>query len=497
MAEVALGILFFWLGLRIAFGRLAAWLAALWLAIGPSFLFRTSLIALADETAFLCSAILFWLAVRCFQPRSADRPRDSLSGCFLLGLASGFGWWMHQGVALVLVPAAWLLLLETETWAAVRQSAKPIDRLFARGERLGWRELSESSLTRVRSWNALLLLWVGVLLLHDLILPSPGSLGPLTLAESAALLVASQLAFELFWGSRTAHRRAVARAWREWKAVAPRVTIFAAGVLLGLSPVVVGRILGWYPVTYGRRIFLLGFDGVPARVAHMLRDGLWRWIGADRSLAATVFVAGTLAALLAMALQRSRGRDVSAKPHGGAPGPRTYAGAVVLFCVLFDAIALRRGGPPHYLTPGVAPAYGFAAAVLVWLASRRSAPRVMVAGRAAALLLAGAFLWSLTAQARASTREILAEPDPRLLLARIQAAGYRICYANYWQAYVLQFIGNEQVRFIPYRSRSRNPHESQWLTQQSEDKCLLMPSGELRRITPEDLSRPAASQPPP
>ena len=58
---------------------------------------------------------------------------------------------------------------------------------------------------------------------------------------------------------------------------------------------------------------------------------------------------------------------------------------------------------------------------------------------------------SLVRDSLAERRRILASPDPAPTLAALAAAGYEVCYANYWQAYQLQFLSEETVRFIPWK----------------------------------------------
>ena len=485
MTEVALGIVFFWLGLRLAFGRWAAFLAALWMAIGPAYLFGSSLMALADEVAFLCAGILFWLATRCFAPAPSARPRDSAGGCFLLGLASGFGWWMHQGVVLVLVPAAVLLFVETNTSTRIRQRARLWDRLLVRREPLVWTGPSDEILRGLRMWNASCLALLGVSLLGVLGAPIP-VFGPEVFGWLVALLTLSHVAFEAIWGDREAHRRGAAAALGETRSLSGRFLAFAAGALAGYAPVIVGKILHWYTPTYGRRTFPLDLRNVAARFVRAMQDDVWGWVGIDRSVVGKIAVAAILACLCAMAVEARRRGFPTARPNGAAT-PGTYAGAVVAFCLAFDVLALRGRGPVHYLSPGVAAAYGLAAAGLVWLAQSQRARGVGVAGAAVLAILV---LGLLAGQARAFIDRTLAEPDPRGVLARIEAAGYRICYANYWDAYKLQFLSEENVSFIPYKNRSRNPSESQALAASQEEKCLLLPDGSFRPFRPDDNPTP-------
>jgi hypothetical protein len=96
--EVAGGLVFFWLGLRQAVGRRPAMVTALWLAAGPPFLFHFTIAPLGGQL-FLAGGALFWCATR---------PRINW---FVFGVLSGVGWWMHQGVVFVLLPALAVILV--------------------------------------------------------------------------------------------------------------------------------------------------------------------------------------------------------------------------------------------------------------------------------------------------------------------------------------------------------------------------------------------------
>jgi hypothetical protein len=501
MAEVLLGIAFYWMGLRMIFGPIAAAAALAWLAVGPCYLFESSVTA-RDEIVFLCAGILFWLSARSFGARQTARPLDSRSGCLFFGLVAGFSWWMNQGVVFVLAPAAIVILMETDTYAAFRNGLRPMERLLARGQRLGWREMKPGALVAARAWNAGLALLLVLAALRDLGLAVPTFSLFHPLAEPFVLLLASQIAFELAWGNPETHRRSIALAWREVRAHWHRLAAFACGALVGFSPVALGRVLDWYPVTYGRQDFLLGLNGVPSHLARMLSSDVWLWLGADRSVPSKLFIAGSLTALAALTWKQRRDVLAFLTLRQAAATPKRFAGGVVAVCLLFYAVALRLGGPPRYIVAGLPAAYGFVAAGLVSLSSLAVGRRAALAARALSLLLAGVFLWSLTRQVASRREEILAEPDPREVLAAIRSAGYRICYAGYWDAYKLQFVAGETIRFIPYKSRSRNRDESETLALQPGAKCLLLPDGTFRpfvssdRIIPIRHDGPSRPKPP-
>jgi hypothetical protein len=102
--EVAIAALFYWAALRRIAGRAAAMLALLWLAAGPSFLFHFTIAPIGAEQLFFSSALLFWYATR--------SPLARPSQWFVIGLISGLGLWLHQGIAFMGLAVGVALLVE-------------------------------------------------------------------------------------------------------------------------------------------------------------------------------------------------------------------------------------------------------------------------------------------------------------------------------------------------------------------------------------------------
>jgi hypothetical protein len=112
MSQTAFGICFFVLGLTRLFGRTIAAAAGVWMALGPPFFVHLSVVPRGPEMAFAIGSVLFFLAAGVLtRPVSfLDRP----AGRFVFGLLAGFGWWMNQTVAFILLPAAVVLLVRAE-----------------------------------------------------------------------------------------------------------------------------------------------------------------------------------------------------------------------------------------------------------------------------------------------------------------------------------------------------------------------------------------------
>jgi Dolichyl-phosphate-mannose-protein mannosyltransferase len=110
--EVFAALVFFWLGLRRAFGRGPAMLAAFWLAAGPSFLFHFTIAPIGAEQLFLIAAVLFWYALR-------SRFETNFEW-LVLGLICGAGMWLHQGILFLAAAVGLALLIERKvTWRRI------------------------------------------------------------------------------------------------------------------------------------------------------------------------------------------------------------------------------------------------------------------------------------------------------------------------------------------------------------------------------------------
>jgi hypothetical protein len=111
MSEIAFGIGVFFLGLARLFGQPIAAIAGIWMAIGPPFFTRLSVLPMGPEMSFALGSVVFFLAAGALtRPRNLlDRPR----GPFALGVLAGVGWWMNQTIVFVLAPVVVLVLIRS------------------------------------------------------------------------------------------------------------------------------------------------------------------------------------------------------------------------------------------------------------------------------------------------------------------------------------------------------------------------------------------------
>lgn len=434
MAEVLLGILL--TGLAVArIDRRAAVATMLALAITPPVILRMMITPLGAEMAFVLAAALLVLLL------SSPRP-------LALGLLAGFSWWMNQQVVFTLLAAGLVF-----AWRApvVRREV-----LLLR-ERWAFRTTALPGVVHALAWlsTRLGLLLLILFLVFDLLSVDriPFVFG--RALDALLLILVPLLLVPLLFGE-----------WRRWRlppfaSLAP-VARFACGFAAGYAPVWLGALLGWYERTY---VFAFRMN-YPSDVLAQLRSFgpvAAHWIGAAPGVLG-VFYALALCAFVAAAAWRARNDE-----------RRLLLALIPLGNLAFYLLA--EGAKPHYLiaSVGMLFALGALGAVDLW-------PRARTFVAAGAVLAA----LSLGVTARAMHRELLREPDPRPLLARVEAAGCRVCYADFWIAYRYRLLDEERRAWIPYLSQNRTRAESRAMQQLRGQRCLVRKDGAVVAI-PHDL----------
>jgi len=436
--EVLAGIVFYWLGLRRAFGETVANIVALWLAIGPGYMMLFVVVPVGGEQMFVLSAIIYWLA----ETTRLQRPRHWL----LFGLLFGFGWWQHQGIIFAAAAAVIVVVQRSEWWTNVRD-ARPARRNPLR-----------IALAALLAADVLLALLRSL----GLRVPSFFLLHPVVDPLVAFVLVATLNAPRL---------RALLRIDR---AALLRAALFVLGAAIAYSPVLIGTWRGVVPESYGLSVPPNDIASVARHVVTFLGSDLWLTLGAA---AAVVVVPFFLVAMLR-------------RP------PLDMPLVTIILCVLFYFFSQRaHPGSMRYIVSAVPMVYAFAAQeMLRWR-------RWMIPAAVTTLALLVPRVLQVRDVARGQGEHYGGLPgdfDPRPTLRTIEARHYTVCYAGYWIAYKLQWVSDERVRFIPFRSFDRNPEASRALAATPGPKCFVEESGHVRpfdlRELKDDVSRKAAER---
>lgn len=224
----------------------------------------------------------------------------------------------------------------------------------------------------------------------------------------------------------------------------------AAGALAGYTPVWLGRLLGWYEPTY---VFGFRLNDPSEAVAGIVAFGelASHWMGANVIAFCLFLAAGFWYARSA---------------------PRVLLALIVLANAAFCILA----GPsrPHYLISSVGMLFAVAALGAVDLWQRRR--RIVVAAGAVVVFV------TLGLSAKKMHADVLAEPDPRPLLASVRANDCAVTYADFWTAYRYRLLDEERGAWIPYRSQNRTRTESARMQQLPGQRCLVGDDGTVTRI---------------
>jgi hypothetical protein len=432
--QMLAGIVFYWMALRRSFNPRVANVTALWLAIGPTYLVFFSVATLGIEQMFLIGAVVYWFAT----VTGMARPRD----WFVLGLLAGFGWWIHQGTVFTVGPVIVTAILRTQWWNRVRQAP--------------WNRRPGAAIIAIA---ALLLagLLLGVLRHSGINVPAFFLFRPVIEPLAALFLLVIIV-------NRTALRTLVPIE----RSGSMSVALFAAGALAGHSPVLIGRIAGFVQ-GYGRSDPLVDLRGIAAHAVTFLRADLWFFVGAVASI--------IVVPCFVVAVVRRRRLDMELM--------------TIALCVVFYIFMERaRPGSVRYIVSALPMVYAFSAETMLRLRIRW----LLVALVALALLVPAIGLVRDVSEGHAEAYAGFSPiyPDPRPILRAIEEQGYTICYADYWIAYKLQWISEERIHFIPWRSLDRNRAMSRELMAAPGPKCFVDNDGRVRAVTSADLDHPIA-----
>ncbi|HEY2091759.1 MAG TPA: hypothetical protein VGJ81_07725 [Thermoanaerobaculia bacterium] len=222
MLEGVGAIVFFWLGLRRTFDARSVAVAMLWVAIGPAFLLQFVIAPIGAEQMFFLSAVLFWFGAR---------------NWFWFGVLSGFGWWINQGVAFVVVGVILVEIWRSAWWGLVVRAAA---RRRRPTEYVVYLLLLDALLGALYEFG----FQVPTLFLYYPVLD------PVVLA--AVVYIAGKMPLPL-----PPLRRAL---------------LFGAGFVVGYLPVIIGGLLRAYPSTYEAGITGIVFSDLPRHILVVAPD---------------------------------------------------------------------------------------------------------------------------------------------------------------------------------------------------------------------------------
>jgi hypothetical protein len=433
-AETLAAILLYWLALRRIFSPRVAGVTALWLAIGPAYVFFFTTATIGGEQMFFLSALIVWWIAR----TGLTCGRHWL----VFGWLAGIGWWIHQGT--VFVVAAALI-------AEARRSVRWVAR----------------SSPAIRIVSALLAVWVvtGALVSAGLRTPAIYLFHPL--AEPLAVWIAFQVAIHVRFVSAP-----------RWK----RLALFAAGALAGYAPVLAAHV----PDRYGLSVPLMSLRGVLEHVWTFARADAWNFAGG-------VIVGIVLLPFLLMRAGEARRPEASNDGRGIAASLPLLT---IALCLTFYFGSQRaHPGSVRYIVSALPFVYAYAAEEMLRFRWRLS---VIALVTLALLIPRIGEARAVAAGEREQYASFPGAFDPRPVLAAIEARGWRVCYADYWIAHKLEWVSEGRVAFIPFHAYDRNRERSRRLAATPGTKCYVENDGSVHPFDPrgidESISRAAAER---
>lgn len=487
LLEVGAGIVFWTLGLRRAVGSGAAVAAAVFLALGPGWMFRGSVLPTGPETVVLLGGLLFWIASGFGTPEGDTAGRRAA-----FGFVAGVAWWTNPGVVFVLAAAAFRWLATTPAWRALRANLRLADRIVVRPEALGWRRLNGTELVAIRTTGALLLFH----LLHQVVhltglervvgTPVPLFFVFWPLGEPIGLLLVYLLGTEVAfgrgsWPARFDGLRPRRPSSLPWKGGG----VLAASFLVGFAPVWVGKLLGWYSEGYSFAAAILPAGQWEGRFRVFFSRDIWAWLGTDPSPWGTAFAAGSVAlALGGLVAFRNEARPIL-RFEAGEHRPMALAAWTVIFAFVFYLFSATAGaGQQRYIVAALPAAWGLLAAAALRFA-RAGEGIFRLAGRTLAALWLVVAVTSVASTSLRERADLLSARDSSPLLARIEAAGCAVTFSDYDQVYRLRFLSDDRRKLVVWRGLDRSRDESRAWEALPGRKCFLDPLGNVTDAGPE------------
>lgn len=253
---------------------------------------------------------------------------------------------------------------------------------------------------------------------------------------------------------------------------------FLVGAAVGVLPLIFGLASVdeylYEPVT-AQPTIARAFD----RVAETLKVDLWRFLGAENELGAAAAILLLVLFGVGMCNIQWRLREIS-----------TVSVIAVSF-VFWIASPQAYSGATRYLALALPVFLGVAGLGGMRLISTRNHVIRVVAVLSIALISVSYYhgRWTDVRDIEAGEREQYEHwPggfDPRPTLEMINHAAYHACYADFWVAYKLEWLGRGGTQFIPYKSVNRTQMRSLRLAALPGPKCYVSNDGRVTVLTPE------------
>ena len=258
-----LGIVFFSLSAKKIYNLRTALLLLLFMTIGTPLLWEYAVRPMGVEMAWFLSSLLLFQGLRTIED-------SSNKNLWLMGILSGFSWWNNQTVIFIFLPLLLFALLRNERYQSWRPKAKLSGIMLGNFPVIHSKKWSFTFKTLSRI--ALLIFIIGLVaswwgrvdetIMGLRIRFTSGSSQVKTAIKVWAVL---QILAFVFKGGI-------------WRALAITKDEFEKnyqlifGFLMGFSPVLLGKVFGWYDKWYGVKFYFLPFKELPNYINRLVTD---------------------------------------------------------------------------------------------------------------------------------------------------------------------------------------------------------------------------------
>lgn len=421
------------------------------LSLSASLIFRTSLRPFGQEAIFLCLGLILW-SYTWFREHQSSSKRQ-----YVFGLTLAFAYWVHHGSLLILGAIGVLWLLEH---LAVIKQWQLMDKILLR-----YNSLPSNRLLRLGCLTVLILLGIRMIvgLSIDLLgfrLDTSLFGYPVTANNGTRLIRSSGLAALFIYAC---YHLVYDRDIRS--VVQTKIRYFyplALGFLSLLVPLKAGKLFGLYQGSYS-------FSPQIARWDQFLRFDILLGKFIPEMLApnlTSIWSLGTCLGIGTLAFLQLRNSY-------GSQQQRWFSKIMLALITLNWGILLVTS--QYYGRYGLISMIGLLSLAAIQIYSLEGGSKIL------ALALGVSLVIVLYRDALSFKQRLIDLPTPLAEIDKLISQDCQVYFANYWDAYRLEYLSGARLKFIPWESQDRAPQISLARKQQEGTKCWYVNGIALRQ----------------
>lgn len=414
------GALLFSEGIRNKFGMKSAIITLVSCLFGTAAVFSHNYLPNGPEIQLFCIGLLIYLF-------SKDVHK------FFLGLALGFSWWMNQSVVFAVIP---LLVF------MVRNDIKL--------EVLKNKMFSKETIRKNKAMVVFLLL----VILMGIIANEIGYFEFNSVIKFKSRSGTKAIFFPILFYVLYVFTQCFESRIELYKYIKENLLefrYFLIGSVLGYLPVIIGVKLNWYENSYTPKFELVKISSLPGYLMKLITDYYPKVFGFNFS-----YLLGTIVFVVTILIVSKNILNIwKQKIHKIDWKDLLSIGFLinVMFVVLSQRsqseYASRYSFYLIYITP-----------LLLYLAENKWIKRISLIILLVYIINVSSFV-----------KEITINIDTTTEIKNLKESGYKICYADFWDAYRLEYLTDGNVEFIVHNSQDRSKIINNKRRKRIEDKC--------------------------